>query len=714
MRTTGSIADEIKQFIDYVRNCNARGLIVLSGDTEQVIHVLSTLIRHLARPILAFTDSRDLRKVLAVHDIEVARFHELTSYLGREYSSVIMDFRYFFRPNAVSAASEMIRCGGFSIWLTKSLSLWSPGVEGGRGTFRRYLLESLKLCRSILVVDVDSGEVVLRNLPSKLFRRQFTPEITNVDEKLRKVLSLCATEDQYEFVLHSLRLLSDLTLKVLVGKGDRGRGKSAALGLATALAIAHNYTDEVLITAPSSRSITSLMKFLCLGLEKLGIDYKTVTEKGSVVGIRGRSFEVRYVVPWLATGARLTVIDEAAAVGAARVKRLCAKSRKVMMVTTVHGYEGSGRVASELLIKQLPSPLVYEFKVPIRYLPNDPLEEWLYQVFFLRVDPIEIPKPEKVEYSSVDQEQLVKDRDLLRKVYGLLALAHYRNEPDDLMTMLDAPHHHIRILNSDRGVVAVAQIAEEGPIRDVERAITRGLRGVLVLDKLLRYGPREAAKTRGWRIVRIAVVPNLQRRGYGSKLLNLLEEEARSTNLDWIGAIFSRNDIIDFWLKNGYLPIYISPRFNKVTGEKNIAVIKPLSTRMQHYVEEALREFKVRLLTCLMSVYRDLSAEVVASVLKSIRVSVSMRIELTRNQEKRLEMYLNRRILLESAMDAIYLATLKKLCESPSVNLNFSELVAVIAYVLQGKPLDDVAAALRADIETAKATVDRAVRKLLS
>ena len=314
-----------------------------------------------------------------------------------------------------------------------------------------------------------------------------------------------------------------------------------------------------------------------------------------------------------------------------------------------------------------------------------------------------------VRYVRVDKWDLARNYELFRSIYSLLVTAHYRNEPDDIVTILDAPHHEVRALFLGDVPVAVAHLAVEGPVRDVARAVSTGVEGVLVLDKLLRFDAG-FARFRGWRIVRIAVHPRLQRRGLGSRLLREVEGECR---LDFVGSIFSRGDVLGFWVRNGYRVVYVSPRFNRVTGEKNIAVVKPVSQRFAEALSKALPEVKLRLLLGLHDVYRDLPSEYAVEALRSLAdVRCRFDVELSPGQSRRLELFLAGRVRYEAASDAVYLLAVKRMCSGwfPSQH---QEALAIVSRVLQGKPMDDVASLLRTSIERAQRIVEEAARRLV-
>ena len=314
----------------------------------------------------------------------------------------------------------------------------------------------------------------------------------------------------------------------------------------------------------------------------------------------------------------------------------------------------------------------------------------------------------ETRYVAISKAELARNYELLRSIYSLLVSAHYRNEPDDLVTLLDAPHHEVRALVAGGVPVAVAQVAVEGPVKDVARAVSTGVEGVLVLDKLLRFDAA-MARFRGWRIVRIAVHPQLQRRGLGSRLLSELERECR---LDFVGSIFSRGDVLRFWVRNGYRVIYVSPRFNRVTGEKNIAVVKPISPTFADALNRVLPEIKLRLLLGLHDVYRDLPSEYAADALLSLRdVRCPFQPELTPGQARRLELFLSGRVRYEAASDAIYLLAIRRICSGwlPS---DHRALLALVARVLQGKPMDDVASLVKASIEGAQRIVEHVAKSV--
>ncbi len=620
--------------------------------------------------------------------------------LGSENKVVAVDWTCHPLANATAAAAETIVSGG-------ALILWFPSSEP-KHRFSRRVLRLAEKCRCRFIVD-ENGDVDVE-LPREPARKPPKPRV-RVRGVPRRLTELCATREQAD----ALRAYVEGGWKRLALVGDRGRGKSAALGLCVALAVYRREVGDVQVAAPSLLGVQSFFTWLSRGLEALGIRHRCYRVKGLVWRISGAWFRVRYAEPWRAVGAGYVVVDEAAALGVARVRRIIERSGRVLLATTVHGYEGSGRAARRLLEK-LEATRIVELRDPVRYPPGDPLEEWLYKTFLLR---IELPEPPslrealRAEHVVLDRDELSRNDDLLEQVYSVLAEAHYRNEPDDLALILDAPDHKIHALVSKGRIVAVAHVRPEGPLGEDEawKAATMGLRGVLVLDKVLRFGGWGLEKHRGVRVVRIAVHPALHGRGLGSKLLKHVEDHARSRGYGWIGAIFSGHEALGFWLRNGYLVVYISPRYNKRTGEKNIAVAKPLKKETWEPLVRAASSFKARLLLASFNVYRDLAAEKIARILRDVKVKAPVKVEVSPEQEERLELFLEGRLEYESAADALYAAAVNLLSmEEPPLGLE--DLVVIVARTLQGKPLPDVASALGVSLEEAKRRVREAHTRL--
>ena len=262
---------------------------------------------------------------------------------------------------------------------------------------------------------------------------------------------------------------------------------------------------------------------------------------------------------------------------------------------------------------------------PIRYAANDPIEEWQFKTLMLDAEPAELDENDlrdieekNLEYVKYDPEYLFskEGEKELRELFGIYVLAHYRNEPDDLGMLADAPHHMMRAVKTRSGkIVCAIQIACEGRIDEkMADELLRGGRipGNIIPDRFLKHlRYTDFAKTLGWRIVRIATHPEVQGRGIGSWALEKLAEEAKAEGLDWIAAGFGVNEeLLRFWLKNGFTPVHISPDRNPVSGEYTLLVIKPLNKEIVKYVEKANIEFKLKLLDSLAVNYNDLEIPV--------------------------------------------------------------------------------------------------------
>ncbi len=284
--------------------------------------------------------------------------------------------------------------------------------------------------------------------------------------------------------------------------------------------------------------------------------------------------------------------------------------------------------------------------------------------------------PLRVEIVEVEREKLVEDEKFLEAVYSVLSVAHYRNSPNDLQMLLEAPGHRLYVALVDGEVGGALDAAIE------PREGGRG-RGV-VPDVFSRMGWGDPG--RGYRVVRVAVAPCIQRRGVGSKLLRRLEEDARAEGAEWVGASFGHLEPLPFWLRNGYTPVHVSPRFNPATGEKNIIVVKPLTSSMDTLVKKAACSLLDRLVLSGSSVYRDLDAEVISRLLSGIPPGCTEH-RLTDEQLVRLELFLEGQLAYESVHDALLLGVYVLHKHGVIHRLDERSLVLLALLVVQGKPV---------------------------
>jgi N-acetyltransferase 10 len=188
-----------------------------------------------------------------------------------------------------------------------------------------------------------------------------------------------------------------------------------------------------------------------------------------------------------------------------------------------------------------------ELSTPIRYASADPVESWLNKLLCLDCGSASnlklsggAPAPDDCELYHVDRDALFSYHKLseafLQKLMGLYTSAHYKNTPNDLQMLSDAPAHHVFVLlspsaekdgNSLPDILAVVQVALEGRIsrKTVEAQLARGHRsaGDLIPWTISQqFGDSKFAQLSGARIVRIAVHPSVQGMGYGSRAVQLL------------------------------------------------------------------------------------------------------------------------------------------------------------------------------------------------
>ncbi len=84
-------------------------------------------------------------------------------------------------------------------------------------------------------------------------------------QPIGSLVNLAKTIDQAKALLVFTEAIAEKTLRSTVAlTAARGRGKSAALGMAIAGAVAHGYSN-IFITAPSPENLSTLFQFIFKG-----------------------------------------------------------------------------------------------------------------------------------------------------------------------------------------------------------------------------------------------------------------------------------------------------------------------------------------------------------------------------------------------------------------------------------------------------------------
>jgi tRNA(Met) cytidine acetyltransferase len=397
----------------------------------------------------------------------------------------------------------------------------------------------------------------------------------------------CLTLDQARAVG---RLVGLRRRRPLVITADRGRGKTAALGIACARLLSAGET-ELLVTAPRVAALVPLferLQAMCPGGNRVGNDFLLEGRRVSVIapdaltaGVRARK---------LGGDGSWLLVDEAAAIPAALLGEWLTAFPRIAFATTVHGYEGSGRGFAlrfrERLEHQTPDWEPCHLGEPIRWASGDPLESLVTRLLLLDAEPGDVMAPEvPLEYRTWRPGDLIHDEIHLQEMFGLLVQAHYRTTPADLRRLLDAPGIELSSLDAGGTPQAVLVTLEEGGFDSgLAEAVARGERrprGHLMAQSLAAHaGSREALEGRLRRVLRIAVHSDRRREGLGSRLIEFAREQARKDGCQLLGAsLGAEPGLIAFWQAMGWRAVRLGLSRETATGEHAVMMVMPLDDR---------------------------------------------------------------------------------------------------------------------------------------
>ncbi|KAG9130714.1 hypothetical protein Leryth_012675 [Lithospermum erythrorhizon] len=446
--------------------------------------------------------------------------------LGNTFGMCILQDFEAVTPNLLARTIETVEGGGLIVLLLRSLSsltsLYTMVMDvhdrfrteshsQATGRFNERFLLSLASCKSCIVMDDE-----LNILPISSHMKSIAPVSVQ------------------EVVLYGLILIQVKISRTLSARGF--------------------LYSNIFVTAPSPENLKTLFEFVCKGLDLLEYKYIQPHEHAKLSQVE------------------LLVIDEAAAIPLPIVKSLLGPYL-VFLSSTVNGYEGTGRSLSLKLLQQLKQQSQMlsksldgasgqtfkeiDLKESIRYASGDSIESWLNDLLCLdvtsHVPSIQrLPHPTKCDLYYVNRDTLFsynKDSEVfLQRMMALYVASHYKNSPNDLQLMADAPAHHLaesystftgpvdESKNQLPDVLCVIQIDPltiqrlvclEGQIsrKSAIRSLSEGHQpfGDQIPWKFCeQFQDTVFPSLSGARIVRIATHPSAMRAGYGSVAVELL------------------------------------------------------------------------------------------------------------------------------------------------------------------------------------------------
>ncbi|MBF0471190.1 MAG: tRNA(Met) cytidine acetyltransferase [Gammaproteobacteria bacterium] len=556
----------------------------------------------------------------------------LAQLLGREIPLLLINSHNGFDPDLVAAAAGSVAGGGVILLLTPPLALWP--------TLSDPLYPRISVHPEITPAPpsryIGRLAALLGGDPRLTVVTPEQPPPTPLSIEIAPITA-GASAQQQQVVAAVVRVAEGHRNRPLIVTADRGRGKSSALGMAAAALLLRG-KQKVVVTAPARSAVDALFYHAA---ETLGV---TPVNGNSLSGPQG---EIRFLPPdqLLATEVALDLllIDEAAAIPTPLLTKLLGRYRRLVFATTLHGYEGSGRGFAfrfrAILDQKSPGWRSLQLQIPIRWREGDRVEALLNDLLLLNASAARVEPPPQlsgamageVELQAVDRGQLVTDRELLQQIFGLLIEAHYRTTPLDLKQLLDGPNLTLYCGRFRGAVVAVVVVAVEGEIDGPESteilACRRRLRGHLLPQILAsQHGIESALAGRFWRIIRIAIHPDLQRTGIGSRLLRQLVTKGEGCGIDLLGASFGASSpLLRFWVGNGFAPVHTGARERGVSGAHAVTLLKYLTSTGERIYTTAVANHRLQLPLQLGDALQDLEPDLALQLWQGGMTAVAQR-----------------------------------------------------------------------------------------
>lgn len=502
-------------------------------------------------------------------------FSKTKNLLGSEFPAIIYDARQGIHLDALAMAAGTLQDGGQLLLL---LNHWAdlanqPDTDSLRWSGEKRAINTPYFIAFLQEKIAKYSFPVYQNTPLNL-----------ASPKPQKDRSL-----DCQPTLEQARLLQQMAEAeeaILIVTAKRGRGKSALAGLFAKQQLAQN--QPVILTAPNKSAVNIFNEFA--GAE---ITFMPPDELSQNLSDSPQQFADH----WL-------FVDEAAMIPLDILFRLTKAFKRVVLTTTLHSYEGTGRgFLLKFMAKTDRTLRHFELFTPLRWQADDKLEAFIDDLLLcdcedrLPQPPYDVALAELIQISHCERIP----HDQIESVYGLLTLAHYRTSPLDLRRLLDAPQQQFYLAQALNSLLGCVWAVPEGGLTDktLIRQIRRGERrprGNLVAQMLcFQAGLEEACELCSLRISRIAVQPNWQQQGLGQRLIAQMKQQQikQQGAVDFLSVSFGYTpELLAFWQKCGFILVHFSESKEASSGCYSVVALCPLSEEGQVFVQRAEKQFQ--------------------------------------------------------------------------------------------------------------------------
>lgn len=580
-RRTTLKADNPKHLAAYLHENSPSSRVLYVGENHNELHLRQSII--------------------AITPQQINRF------LGQEFDCILFDASNDFNVNAFTAIVGTL-VGGGELVLNLPVELEQEIKKG----------QTVDLTTSPLLYRFVQEIRLSLNQPTQPTIEFHTKYLVEQQQLIEKIIR-CA-------VGHAKR--------PLVITANRGRGKSACLGMATA-ELVNQQNKRIIITAPRKANVAIFFQYAIQDISNVA-QTDLQREDGDDDLINKQDNILYYPPDRLLKEkpqANLLIIDEAGAIPVQMLRQMVTQYNRVVLSTTVDGYEGNGRGFEirfkSTLTDKFPQWRSATLEQPMRWPINDPLEVATNTAFLLNSSIEKIPSPENVKdlvFQSVEKSKLLKDETLLRQIYSLLVNAHYQTRPSDLERILSDSALLVFVAFYNKQVVATALVSIEGNLsiqqcREIEKAKIR-LPGHLLPQSLMAYqGIQRAGEFRFWRIMRIAVSPEFQRKKIASQLISHIEQQATNHSVDVLGASFSLSpNVVQFWYQLGFSCCRLALRKDSSTGSypgEFTKLVDSAKSEAKTKINAAISRFELSFYYSMSASYSNIQTEILVCFLKN-------------------------------------------------------------------------------------------------